>query len=65
MPNDPNQESRLLTPIELAARLSYSARTVRRWTSSGVLPYLGPRGRPRYRWETVVAALSVSTTPRM
>jgi len=47
----------LLGPRELAERLGFSRRTIRRWTSAGWLPYVGPRHRPRYLWPEVVAAL--------
>ena len=51
-------ESRLMTPGEVAEWCSYSRRTIQRWTSLGMIPYLGPRTRPRYRLVDVLKALS-------
>jgi hypothetical protein len=47
----------LLGPAELAERTGYSARTLRRWTTAGWLPHVGPRHRPRYDWTEVMSAL--------
>ena len=47
----------LLGPKELADRLGFSLRTIRRWTTATRLPYIGPRHRPRYLWPEVVEAL--------
>jgi hypothetical protein len=52
-----NDEHRAMGPSELAERLSYSIRTVRKWTSEGIIPFVGPRNRPRYLWLDVVEAL--------
>lgn len=53
----PSEGGALLRPAELAARLGYSVRTIRRWSSARRLPYIGPRHRPRYVWNDVVEAL--------
>ena len=53
----------LLTPTQLAIKLAFSSRTIRRWTTAGLLPHLGPRRRPRYRWSEVVAALRGQSWP--
>lgn len=50
-------DRRLVTPEELAWYLRFSARTIRRWTTAGLIPYLGPRERPRYRLRDVEQAL--------
>jgi hypothetical protein len=55
----PFVRTRLLTQEQVAWYTSYSPRTIRRWTSQGVLPHLGPRGRPRYRLADVEIALGV------
>jgi excisionase family DNA binding protein len=52
-------EPRLMTPMEVAEWCSYSLRTIRRWTSEGLLPYVGPRRRPRYSLRDVERALRV------
>ena len=52
----------LLTPEELAARLQINVRTVERWQSEGILPFLRLGSKVRFHWPTVVTHLTTNFT---
>lgn len=52
----------LLTPLQVAARLHVSHRTIRREIAEGKLPVRKVRGLPRIYWPDVLAAYQPVTT---